>query len=74
MRIKRSGMKTGKSFWKILPIFLPVLLFAALTIQLIPVVMKSSLFGNSTWLDTLLVATFGSISTAQPVVSDKREG
>jgi uncharacterized membrane protein YraQ (UPF0718 family) len=68
-RIKQSGLKTGNSFLGIVPVLLAVLLIAALVVQLIPAVMKSGLFGNAAWLDTLLAAVIGSISTAQPVVS-----
>ncbi len=68
-RIRQSGAKTGKSLWGILPVLLSVLLIAALVVQLIPTVMHSGLFGQSTWLDTLLAAVVGSVSTAQPIVS-----
>jgi len=68
-RIWQSGAKTGKSLWGILPVLLSVLLIAALVVQLIPSVMHSGLFGRSTWLDTLVAAVIGSISTAQPIVS-----
>ncbi len=68
-RIKQSGRKTAQSFWGIVPVLLAVLLIAALVVQLIPAVLKSGLFGNAVWLDTLLAAIIGSVSTAQPLVS-----
>lgn len=68
-RIKTSGLKTARSLWGMLPILLAVLLIAALVVQLIPQVLHSGLFGHSVWLDTLLAAITGSVSTAQPIVS-----
>ena len=69
LRLKKSALSTMKSLWNLLPILLAVLLIAALIVQLIPDIMKSGLFGQSSLTDTLLAAIIGSISTAQPIVS-----
>lgn len=68
-RMKRSAIHTARRFLGILPVLLGVFLLASLVVQLIPKLMEAGLFGHSVWLDTLLAATLGSISTAQPIVS-----
>lgn len=68
-RFKKSAISTAKSLWGIFPILIAVLLIAALIVQIIPHLMKSGLFGNSSLTDTLLAALIGSVSTAQPIVS-----
>jgi uncharacterized membrane protein YraQ (UPF0718 family) len=61
--------QTARTFWKLLPVLVGVLLLAALVAESLPTLMRLGLFGNGGWRDVLAAAGVASVATGQPVVS-----
>ncbi|HFE47809.1 MAG TPA: hypothetical protein ENJ21_00675 [Chromatiaceae bacterium] len=68
-RLRDAGGKTCKTFWRLLPVLIGVLLIASLIVQLIPELVRLGLLGHGPLLEMLGADLLGSLSTGQPVVS-----
>ncbi|HHH38973.1 MAG TPA: hypothetical protein ENK50_05295 [Sedimenticola sp.] len=68
-RLGKSLNQTLRSFSRLLPVLVGVLLLASLVAQLIPDLIRMGLFGHDTLSDTLVAAGIASVATGQPVVS-----
>ncbi len=68
-RLKQSAARTLKSFYKIAPLILGMILFVSLISTLIPKSFYEVIFCNNTFLDSIIGSAVGSISTGPPITS-----
>ena len=68
-KLKKSARKTVHTFINILPIVFGMLLLTSLVVSLFPEQLSTGLFGQNSFLDTLLGATFGGVAAGHPLVS-----
>jgi len=66
---KKALQKTIKNLFQILPIMLGVIMLISLFISLIPTGFYATIFTGNIFLDPLLGAMIGSISSGNPLVS-----
>jgi uncharacterized membrane protein YraQ (UPF0718 family) len=69
MTLKQSASKTLKSFYKISPLIVGVILLISLISNLIPRSIYSTVFCNNPLLDSIIGSVIGSISTGPPITS-----
>jgi uncharacterized membrane protein YraQ (UPF0718 family) len=69
MTLKQSALKTLKSFYKISPLIVGVILLISLISKLIPRSIYSIVFRNNPLLDSIIGSIIGSISTGPPITS-----
>jgi uncharacterized membrane protein YraQ (UPF0718 family) len=67
--LKSSGKKTLKTFSRLLPVLLGVLLISSLMIEMIPKLIERGLLGHGRLLDMLTADAIGSIAAAHPAIS-----
>lgn len=67
--LKQSAIKTLKSFRKIIPLLLGVILLISLISTLIPKSFYAPIFRNNPLLDPIIGSLIGSISTGPPITS-----
>ena len=67
--LKRAGRQTLRSFVRILPIVLGMLLLTSLVIKALPLDMIAAAFGRNSLIDVLLGASLGSIAAGHPLLS-----
>lgn len=68
-KLKQSGLRSGRSFLRLLPILAGVLLLASLLVDLIPQLIHMGILGHGRIADMLGADLIGSLATGQPVVS-----
>ena len=68
-KLKKSARKTLQTFINILPIVFGMLLLTSLVIKLFPAQLSTGLFGQNSFLDALLGASFGGVAAGHPLVS-----
>lgn len=68
-KLKQSATKTLQTFINILPIVFGMLLLTSLAVKLFPSNISAGLFGQNSFFDALLGATFGGIAAGHPLVS-----
>ncbi len=66
---KSSLLKTLKNFKQILPIIFGVVMLVSLVLTFVPASFYAKVFTDSDWIDPLVGAFVGSVSTGNPVVS-----
>jgi len=67
--LKQSAAKTLKSFYKILPLILGMILLISLISTSIPRSFYSTIFRNNPFFDSIIGSVIGSISTGPPITS-----
>ena len=67
--MKQSAAKTLKSFYKILPLILGMILLISLISTLISRSFYSTIFRNNPFFDSIIGSVIGSISTGPPITS-----
>ena len=68
-KLKKTVNTTVQTLINILPIVFGMLLLTSLVIKLFPAQLSTGLFGQNSFLDVLLGATFGGIAAGHPLVS-----
>jgi hypothetical protein len=68
-RLAGAFVKSLRTFVAVLPIITGMLLLTSLAIKLLPAKVIAGWFGQETYLDVLLGASFGSIAAGHPVAS-----
>jgi len=68
-RVLVSLQQTVRTFWRLLPVLVGVLLLAGMIAQLVPRLVQAGIFGRGPWLDAFTAASVASVATGQPVVS-----
>ena len=68
-KFKQSSRKTLQTFINILPIVFGMLLLTSLVVSLVPEQISTGLFGQNSFLDAFLGATFGGVAAGHPLVS-----
>ena len=68
-KLKHSATKTLQTFINILPVVFGMLLLTSLVVKLFPSNISAGLFGQNSFFDALLGATFGGIAAGHPLVS-----
>jgi uncharacterized membrane protein YraQ (UPF0718 family) len=69
MTLKQSATKTIKSFSKIVPLIIGMILLISLISNLIPKSFYSNIFRDNFFVDAILGSVIGSISTGPPITS-----
>ena len=67
--LKRAGRQTLRSFVRILPIVLGMLLLTSFVIKALPLDLIAAAFGRNSLIDVLLGASLGSIAAGHPLLS-----
>ena len=68
-QLKQSGLRSMRSFLRLLPVLAGVLLLAGLLVDLIPQLIHMGVLGHGRITDMLGADLIGSLATGQPVVS-----
>ena len=68
-QLKQSARRSARSFLRLLPVLVGVLLLASLLTDLVPYLLRAGILGHGRFADMLGADQAGSLATGQPVVS-----